>query len=174
MKSIQEKIAVDARNRVPRRLRWENRTYRVRRLLDYWILQTRWWGREEKRIYFRLETNRGIVEVYRATESLLPGLASTASGLAPTASGLASTASGTASNASGFSPNGLTSTVCEPRPAALALLPTEGDTHTRERRRTDAAYRPDVRIEDNLRRKARATDRDRPERVRWVLSKIID
>lgn len=209
MKSIQENIAVDARNRVPRRLRWDGRTYRVRRLLDYWILQTRWWGREEKRIYFRLETNRGVVEVYRAAESLLPGLSPAEwlpnsatptnhpqppihdgpSTLDPRPSTPASSTLDSRPSTSGSStldprPPTSASSTLDPRPPTLPNpLPIEGDTHTRERRRTDAAYRPDVRIEEhlrrkareeNLRRKSRAADRDRPERVRWVLSKIID
>lgn len=69
MKSINESIAVEARNGVPCRFRWGRHTYRTRNLLDYWILQSRWWGREERRIYFRVETDRGVMDVYRAEGS---------------------------------------------------------------------------------------------------------
>lgn len=65
MKFINIPISVEARKGVPRQIRWSRRTYTVRRLLDFWILQSRWWAREEKRVYFRLETDQGVMEVYR-------------------------------------------------------------------------------------------------------------
>lgn len=165
MKSIHEQIHVDVRpgGRVPRQFRWGGRTYRVRRLLDYWILQTRWWGREEKRIYYRLETHRGIVEIYRAAERR----ADRPSECADTALSDPSETHFPRSNAY----PSLSSVPSSPSSEA-APLPIEGDTHTRERRLTDAAYRPDVRIEQAARR--RATSSDRHHRVRWMLSKIVD
>lgn len=39
---------------------------RIRQLNDFWILQGRWWAREERRVYFRAETPRGLVELYRS------------------------------------------------------------------------------------------------------------
>lgn len=65
MKFINVPISVEARKGVPRRIRWGRRTYTVRRLLDFWILQSHWWAREEKRVYFRIETDQGVMEVYR-------------------------------------------------------------------------------------------------------------
>lgn len=65
MKFVNAPISVDVHKGVPRRIRWGRHVYRVRRLLDYWILQSRWWGREVKRVYFRLETDGGVMEVYR-------------------------------------------------------------------------------------------------------------
>lgn len=165
MKSIHEHIDVDAAgSRVPHRFRWEGRTYRIRRLLDYWILQTRWWGREEKRIYYRLETNRGIVEVYRAAE-LRAG---------PDVRSMAGADSSPAFTERPPRPNGRSPFADGPSSFSedRSPFPIEGDTHTRERRLTDAAYRPDVRIDQAPSR--RAASSNRPHRVRWVLSKIMD
>ena len=148
---------------MPRRFRWDGRTYRVHRLLDYWILQTRWWGGEEKRIYYRLETHRGIVEVYRAAERR----ANRPSARADTPPSDRSETQFPRSNAY----PSLSSV--HPSPSSEgAPLPIEGDTHPRERRLTDAAYRPDVRIEQAARRRAASSDRS--HRVRWMLSKIVD
>lgn len=162
MKYLNESITVDARNSVPYRFRWQGRTYRTRKLLDYWILQTRWWGREEKRIYFRLETNHGVMEVYRAAEF---STIEASSGVSrASADGAPKT----------FSQVSEGSDACSSSRGAPLHLPIEGDTHTRERRRTDAAYRPDVRMMEEARRKAAASDRNRTRRVRWVLSKVVD
>lgn len=131
MKSINEPITVDARNGVPSRFWWGRRTYRTRKLLDYWILQTRWWGCEERRIYFRLLTDGGVMEVYRAVSGR---------SAAPSREELVR------SEEDGSSRRDIVRSEEEgsarrERPP----LPMEGDTHTRERRRTDAVYRPDVR-----------------------------
>ena len=125
-------IDVDLQNGAPRRIRHDRRTYRVRRVLDFWVVQSRWWGLEEHRLYYRLETDRGIIEVYRATE--------------------------------------LDRAVCstlDPRPSSLPPT-TEGDTHTRELRRTDSAYRPDARQLKTSRSSIKEARR------RWVLSNILD
>ena len=130
--NISISIEVDLQNGAPRRIRYDRRTYRVRRVLDFWVVQSRWWGREEHRLYYRLETDRGIIEVYRATE--------------------------------------LDRAVCsirDPRPSPLPST-TEGDTHTRELRRTDSAYRPDAK---RLRPTHGTVNK---ARRRWVLSNIID
>jgi hypothetical protein len=144
MKSINEPITVDARNGVPLRFQWGRRTYPIRKLLDYWILQTRWWGCEERRIYFRLETDAGVVDVYRTSHAPSEELEEAGS----------SVSSGRTKE----------STRRERPP-----LPLEGDTHTREHRRTDAIYRPDVK-----RREARTQVRIRTKPSRWMLSKMVD
>ena len=36
----------------------------VRSRLDFWVVQTKWWGGEIRRVYLLLETSEGIVEVY--------------------------------------------------------------------------------------------------------------
>lgn len=43
-----------------------DRVYRVRDVVDVWVVQGRWWGEEEKRVFFRLRTDQGDVEVYRS------------------------------------------------------------------------------------------------------------
>ncbi len=41
----------------------------VRRPLRYWIRESRWWtGRSERRAYFSLLTQEGVVEIYRIGE----------------------------------------------------------------------------------------------------------
>lgn len=46
-------------------VRCGRRTYRVERLLEAWVVEGRWWGREERRDYVRLLTDRATVELYR-------------------------------------------------------------------------------------------------------------
>lgn len=65
MKTILSPIQVTERRGLPRLIRWRGCTYRVREMLDVWVYQTRWWGEEERRVYFRLWTNRGVMEVWR-------------------------------------------------------------------------------------------------------------
>lgn len=171
MKSIHEPIDVDVRTggRVPRRFRWGRRSYRVCRLIDYWILQTRWWGREERRIYFRLETDRGIVEVYQTSSS------DRAADLHPPESHR-SESQPSESHPPESPPPELHSRRLrlERLPHRPSMFPIEGDTHTREQRLTEAAYRPDARREQETRlgRSRRDAASRLPER--WVLSKIVD
>lgn len=133
MKSLNVPIHVDAKNGMPRRIRWGRRTYLVRKLLNYWVVQSRWWGREERRVCYRLETDGGVMEVYRVAFR---------------------------------SDRGARAATPE-RPLSPTSFPIEGDTHTREKRRTDAAYRPDVTAE-----KPRPRD-DWTFRC-WMLSKVLD
>lgn len=151
MKFVNEPITVDGCSDVPRHFRWGSRTYRTRKLLDYWILQTRWWGREEKRIYFRLETDHGAMEVYRAFVFEAPPdfAASTSSG--------ADTAAGAGARGD------------HSREDSWRAVPpfVEGDTHTREVRRTDFPYRPDA----DLHRRSTFVQ---AKQSHWMLSKILD
>ena len=57
MKAYCEPIEVEPDSGRPALIRWRRHTYRVRRVLDYWILQNKWWEREEKRVYLLLETD---------------------------------------------------------------------------------------------------------------------
>lgn len=50
----------------PHLIRDGRRTYRVREILDVWIYQSRWWANEERRVYFRLQTHRNVIEIYRS------------------------------------------------------------------------------------------------------------
>jgi hypothetical protein len=108
-------------------------------VLDSWVLQSRWWGREEKRVYYCLDTDRGVIEIYRSDEFGQTGV-------------------------SGAHPPSPIHHPLSPHPPAI----TEGDTHTRELRRTESAYRPDAKHLQSSRSSMKET------RSRWVLSKVID
>lgn len=41
-------------------------TLNVHKLVDKWVARSRWWSHDEKRIYLRLHTSRGVVEIYRS------------------------------------------------------------------------------------------------------------
>ena len=68
MKLYLEPIDVESTQGAPRKFQWRRKVFIVERILDGWISQGRWWRREEKRIYLKLLTDRGIVEVYRIGE----------------------------------------------------------------------------------------------------------
>lgn len=60
MKSIQSPIDVDTDDRCrPVRLYWRSNTYHVTRILDRWVLQNRWWARQERRLYVLVEASLG-------------------------------------------------------------------------------------------------------------------
>ncbi len=42
------------------------RTFNIRSVLDRWVARSRWWSNDERRVYLRLHTRRGIIEVYRS------------------------------------------------------------------------------------------------------------
>ena len=66
MKLYLEKVDVEPERGWPRLVRWRRRSYRVEVVMDFWVSQTGWWGREEKRSYLRLSTDRGMMEIYRS------------------------------------------------------------------------------------------------------------
>lgn len=66
MKLYLEPIQVEPPTGKPRRLRWRRRVYVVEEVIDFWISQTHWWRGEEKRVYLRLLTDGGTLEVYRS------------------------------------------------------------------------------------------------------------
>lgn len=56
MKSYGEPIDVTlGDDGLPRCLHWRRRLWHVLRILDRWVLQSRWWAREERRLYLLLE-----------------------------------------------------------------------------------------------------------------------
>ena len=57
MKSIHEPIDIDlGDDGAPRSWRWRSRVWRVLRVLDRWVLQSRWWaGHGERRDYLLVE-----------------------------------------------------------------------------------------------------------------------
>jgi hypothetical protein len=51
----------------PSRLKTQGREKAVRRTLDFWRYNGRWWQREAPRDYFLLELSDGrVIEIYRA------------------------------------------------------------------------------------------------------------
>ena len=72
MKSIQCPIDVDTDDRCrPVRLYWRSNTYHVSRILDRWVLQTRWWAREERRLYVLVEASLAASEAVQYLELYL-------------------------------------------------------------------------------------------------------
>ena len=69
MKAYCEPIEVTPSRGQPDAIRWRKRTYRVEKILDYWIAQNKWWDREEKRVYLLLQTDGSTMEVYRVGNS---------------------------------------------------------------------------------------------------------
>lgn len=63
MKRIGDEVDVREKKGWPVEVRWCNRTYHTRRLVDFWVVRSRWWAREEQRIYFRVWTDRGTLEL---------------------------------------------------------------------------------------------------------------
>ena len=164
MKFLNVPVSVEARKGVPCRIRWGRRTYTVRRLLDFWILQSRWWAAEEKRVYFRLETDRGVVEVFRADDRERqaraagpahpgaeasnpshPAPAPAESGAADLADSRAPAALPARGSAESAAPadSARSGDSATPRPGGPPPF-VEGDTHTRELRQTESPYRPDA------------------------------
>lgn len=174
MKFINAPASVDVHNGVPRQIRWARRTYRVRRLLDYWILQSRWWSREEKRVYFRLETDRGVVEVYRVEAGAGDEERDEKQQRKKEKGGKGER--GEKAWSSGRAARERDTGTSGPTTAAHPPF-VEGDTHTRELRQTESPYRPDA--ADLVGRRARTSPAARTARPprrppRWVLSRIAD
>lgn len=69
MKIYLEHIDVQPASGRPRRIQWRKQRYNVEEVIDFWISQTKWWSVEEKRIYLRLATDRGMMEVFRQDAS---------------------------------------------------------------------------------------------------------
>ncbi len=63
MKRIGEKVDVREKKGWPAEVMWCGKVYRTQRLIDFWVVRSRWWATEEQRVYFRLGTNRGMLEV---------------------------------------------------------------------------------------------------------------
>ncbi len=63
---MNHRIDVIARRGRPRLIRLGERVYHVRELLAVWVYQSRWWSREERRIYFRVRTNRNVLEIWQS------------------------------------------------------------------------------------------------------------
>lgn len=67
MRRVDQPIQVHLRNSHPVRICWGDRDLMVRDVLECWVHQTGWWkpGGGERRVYYRLQTDAGIVEIYQ-------------------------------------------------------------------------------------------------------------
>ena len=68
MKRVDRPVEAIVKKGWPSHIERESKVYITRQVVDFWIVQSRWWSKEERRIYFRLWTNRGTIEVYRSND----------------------------------------------------------------------------------------------------------
>lgn len=66
MKSRFEPVEVEVTRGWPVLIRWNGKVHRVRSLVDAWVVQGRWWAEEERRVCFRVTTDRGTLDIYRS------------------------------------------------------------------------------------------------------------
>lgn len=60
---IEVELVEGSRHR-PRLLHTSIGTLKVKQRLDFWVVQTNWWGNEVRRVYLLLDTSGGMVEVF--------------------------------------------------------------------------------------------------------------
>lgn len=65
MKRVLEPVEVRTRRNRPHLIRRGRQLIDVRQVLDWWVVQSRWWAHEERRIYFLVVTSTGTLELYR-------------------------------------------------------------------------------------------------------------
>ncbi len=65
MKRIDEPIRVQTSGKRIEAVYWHGRRIAVHEQTNAWIVRSRWWGSEEKRIYRTLQTDKGHMEVYQ-------------------------------------------------------------------------------------------------------------
>lgn len=58
-----EQVMVETRGGRPTRLRLRGRWLPVLDVVDAWVIQGRWWSREERRLYVRARTPAGTYDV---------------------------------------------------------------------------------------------------------------
>ncbi len=69
MKRLDEPITVIPADGPPRRIAWRGNTVPVEALVDYWVLEGKWWMNRARRVYLRLQTPAGTLDVYRRNTS---------------------------------------------------------------------------------------------------------
>jgi hypothetical protein len=65
MKRINEPIRVQCDGKKVEAVYWRGRRIKVHGQVNAWVVRSRWWGADEKRIYRTLETGKGFMEVYQ-------------------------------------------------------------------------------------------------------------
>ena len=53
--------------RVPTAFCWQGRLFEVETVLEEWSARGEWWGKEDRREYFLLMTQNGVMEIFRGT-----------------------------------------------------------------------------------------------------------
>lgn len=68
MRRINQSISVQADDSYPTEISWDGDLLHVEDLIKCWVYQTGWWNPEggERRVYYRLKTDAGVVDVYRS------------------------------------------------------------------------------------------------------------
>jgi hypothetical protein len=69
MRRVLQPVRVTTKKGYPVRIEWDGRRQPVTQVGDMWVRQGRWWGDEERRIHFRVETPSGAFELYRSGDS---------------------------------------------------------------------------------------------------------
>lgn len=69
MRVIDDVVDVELQDGTPRSLRWQARTYLVRRVLDEWRAAGRWWLNEPGRDYWLLDAYHLTAEIYRQDDT---------------------------------------------------------------------------------------------------------
>jgi hypothetical protein len=63
-----EPVKVEMLGRAPHRVFWRGSVFNIEKLVDVWVSHRTWWGNEERRVYMRLLTDRGTIDIYRSGE----------------------------------------------------------------------------------------------------------
>lgn len=66
MKAYYEPIATEIKEAKPTRIYWRHNTYYVQDIIECWVIQNRWWSREERRDYMLVETDGATMEIYHS------------------------------------------------------------------------------------------------------------
>lgn len=71
MRHVFRPVDVECRNNIPARVHWDGVEYRVRSLIECWVVETRWWTDDdrERRVYYRLHTDRAVLEIFRTDDT---------------------------------------------------------------------------------------------------------
>jgi hypothetical protein len=70
MKRTDTPVDVIVQSARPIRITWNGKHLAVQEIIDFWVYQTRWWRPrgDERRVYYRLRTAEGTVELYRSDD----------------------------------------------------------------------------------------------------------
>ena len=69
MRRYHEPINVFLQRNRPLHFFWRRRHIHVITIQDYWLARSCWWHHDEARLYMRLDTSRGVLEIFRSQSS---------------------------------------------------------------------------------------------------------